>query len=100
MNDKDLAKMTVDELWALHEKVRATLSTRLDADINALQRRLAQINGHKDRPGYGTRQRRPYPKVRPKYRIRSGLLKLGLDVACNRGGYVHSCAQERGSTTS
>jgi len=68
VNDKELAKMTADELWALHEKVRAALSTRLDADIDELQRRLAQINGQTDRPGNGTRQRRPYPKVHPKYR--------------------------------
>src|SRR5258707_282648 len=60
--------MTVDELWVLHEKIRATLSLRLDAEMNKLQRRLAQLNGHKDRPGNGTKQRRPYPKVHPKYR--------------------------------
>ena len=68
MNDKDLAKMTIDELWALHEKVRATLSTRVPAEINELQRRLDQIKRDKDTPGNGTRQRRPYPKVHPKYR--------------------------------
>ncbi len=68
MKDKGLAKMTADELWALHENLRATLSTRLDAEMNKLQRRLSQINGHKDRPGNGAKQRRSYPKVHPKYR--------------------------------
>ena len=68
MNDKDLAKMNVDELWALHEKIQAALSTRLVDEINKLQRRSAQINGHTDRPGNRAKQRRPYPKVHPKYR--------------------------------
>jgi DNA-binding protein H-NS len=68
VKDNSLAKMTVDELWVLHEKIRATLSTRLDAEMNKLQRRLAQINGHKDRSGKGAKERRPYPKVHPKYR--------------------------------
>src|SRR5258708_29431049 len=60
--------MTIDELWALHEKVRATLSTRVPAEINELQHRLDQIKRDMDTPGNGTRQRRPYPKVHPKYR--------------------------------
>jgi DNA-binding protein H-NS len=55
----DLATMSVDELWSLHEKVRATLSTKLDGEKRELERRLALLNGH---------PRRPYPKVHPKYR--------------------------------
>lgn len=68
MYDKDLAKMNVDELWALHKKVDATLSTRLVDEMNKLQLRLAQINGQADKLGNRVKQRRPYPKVYPKYR--------------------------------
>ena len=61
MADRDLAMMSAEELWALHEKVRAILATKLDAEKHQLERRLAQLNGQ------GDRQRRPYPKVLPKY---------------------------------
>jgi DNA-binding protein H-NS len=62
MKDRNLALMSAEELWALHEKIRVLLSTKLDAEKHQLERRLAQLNGH------GDRQRRPYPKVHPKYR--------------------------------
>jgi len=55
----DLAKMSVDELWALHEDLREILSTRLDAEMHEMRRRRAQIDA---------KTRRPYPKVQPKYR--------------------------------
>lgn len=61
MKDRDLAMMSAEELWALNEKIRAVLSTKLDAEKHQLERRLAQLNGQSDK------QRRPYPKVLPKY---------------------------------
>jgi DNA-binding protein H-NS len=61
MKDQNLAMMTAEELWALHEKIRERLSSKLDAEKHKLDRRLAQLNGHSDK------QRRPYPKVLPKY---------------------------------
>jgi DNA-binding protein H-NS len=61
MKDKNLSMMSAEELWALHEKICAILSTKLDAEMHQLDRRLAQLNGHSDK------QRRPYPKVLPKY---------------------------------
>ena len=65
MNYKDLAMMSADELWSLHEEVRTTLSTKLDSEKQELERRLALLNGRAaDRP----KARRPYPKVHPKYR--------------------------------
>jgi DNA-binding protein H-NS len=61
MKDQNLAMMSAEELWALHEKIRTILSMKLDAEKHQLERRLAQLNGHSDK------QRRPYPKVLPKY---------------------------------
>jgi DNA-binding protein H-NS len=61
MKDRDLAMMSVEELWALHGKIRATLSTKLDSEKQQIERRLAQLNGQ------GDKQRRPYPKVLQKY---------------------------------
>ena len=65
VKNKDLAMMSVDELWNLHEEVRTTLSTKLDAEKQELERRMALLNGS----ARGQQKaRRPYPKVHPKYR--------------------------------
>src|ERR1700684_1174228 len=61
MKDRDFVMMSADELWALHEKIGAILSTKLDAEKHELERRLAQLSGHSGK------QRRPYPKVLPNY---------------------------------
>lgn len=57
--------MSADDLWILHEKIRAILSAKLDAEKQELERRLAQLKGRHER---NERARRPYPKVHPKYR--------------------------------
>jgi DNA-binding protein H-NS len=65
MKDRYLATMSVDELWVLHEKIRAILSTKIDAEKQLLERRLARLQGRlENKPN----ARRPYPKVHPKYR--------------------------------
>jgi DNA-binding protein H-NS len=65
MKDQDLAMRSVDELWALYEKIRAILPKKLDAEKHQLERRLAQLRGRIEN---GSKARRPYPKVHPKYR--------------------------------
>jgi DNA-binding protein H-NS len=66
MKQSNLESMPVDELWNLHEKIGAILSTKLEAEKHQLERRLAQLNGRSS--GRIERSRRPYPKVHPKYR--------------------------------
>jgi DNA-binding protein H-NS len=61
MKNQELAMMSAEELWALHENICSILATKLDAEKHQLECRLAQLNGHSDR------ERRPYPKVLPKY---------------------------------
>ena len=62
----DLISLSIDELWALHEKIASVLSTKINAKKLKLERRLEEL-GHKfEEPS--ARQRRPYPKVHPKYR--------------------------------
>ena len=56
--------MSADELWILHEKLRAILSMKLDAEKHELERLSAQLNGRIEHK----QARRPYPKVHPKYR--------------------------------
>jgi DNA-binding protein H-NS len=65
LKDQNLAMMSADELWSLREKIHAILSTKMDAEKRELERRLAQLNGRNKR---NKKARRPYPKVRPKYR--------------------------------
>jgi DNA-binding protein H-NS len=64
VKNKGLENMSVDELWSLHEEIQTILSMKLDAEKRELERRLVQLNGYESRPS----ARRPYPKVRPKYR--------------------------------
>ena len=62
MKDQKLAILSADELWILHERICAILLTKLDTEKQELDRRLVQLNGRNETA------RRPYPKVRPKYR--------------------------------
>jgi DNA-binding protein H-NS len=65
LKNNHLGKMSVDELWSLHEEIRSVLSTKLDAEKRELERRLAQLKGRiEEKP----KARRPYPKVHAKYR--------------------------------
>jgi len=65
MKDEDLMSMSVDQLWNVHEEIVAMLSTKIDAEKHELERRLSLLQGRiENKPN----ARRPYPKVRPKYR--------------------------------
>jgi DNA-binding protein H-NS len=69
----DLETMSVDDLWSLHERISGILSTRIKAEKQELEKRLAILSrGLPGQPGVssvlGGRQRRRYPVVLPKYR--------------------------------
>ncbi|MBI5263593.1 MAG: H-NS histone family protein [Bradyrhizobium sp.] len=59
--------MSVDQLWNLHEQVVAELGRKIAAEKIRLEERLRKLQsaGAIARPD---RERRPYPKVLPKYR--------------------------------
>jgi DNA-binding protein H-NS len=61
----NLANMSANDLWRLREEVGTILSTKLGAEKQKLELRLARLNGRLE-PKQGAR--RPYPKVHPKYR--------------------------------
>jgi DNA-binding protein H-NS len=78
MQKLDFEKMTLDDLWSLHEKIGHVLSSRILAEKEQLEKRLVQLN----RGSQGVkradmlplksvkksnRPRRQYPKVFPKY---------------------------------
>jgi DNA-binding protein H-NS len=71
----ELEPMSLDELWSLHERVSAVLSTRIKAEKYELEKRLAILNrgvdGIGETAGAGStngKPRRKYPRVLPKYR--------------------------------
>ena len=67
MRPEDLESISIDELWALHTEITAVLTRRISAEKTQLEQRLQQLQ--RDVPGEnGQRERRPYPRVLPKYR--------------------------------
>jgi hypothetical protein len=42
----NLETMSVDELWILHDQICSILSTKIDAEMRELERRLVQLNGY------------------------------------------------------
>jgi DNA-binding protein H-NS len=73
MQNSDLERMPIDELWALHEQITKILSSRITAEKQQLEKRLNQLNrgkitkGAKPSEEKANRPRRRYPKVFPKY---------------------------------
>ena len=69
----ELAVLSVDELWTLHEQVGEMLGKKIAAELSELKKRLALLNPEvlpqiernvKMKAGS---HRRPYPAVLPKY---------------------------------
>jgi DNA-binding protein H-NS len=58
----NLEAMLLDQLWELHEKIGSLLAAKLEAEKRELEARLDEL-GRK----VGSRRRRPYPKVVPKF---------------------------------
>jgi DNA-binding protein H-NS len=71
----ELESMSLDDLWSFHENISAILSTRIKAEKQELEKRLAVLNGGNDivsRSGASQslqngKARRKYPRVLPKY---------------------------------
>lgn len=68
MKDRQLEKMDLDDLWDLHQRIIAVLDRKLETEKRRLQDQLDELGrkfggSPKDIP-----QRRPYPKVEPKFR--------------------------------
>jgi DNA-binding protein H-NS len=67
MKNSNLKSMSVDELWNLHESVVAELTDRIAEERARLEDRLRKLGTTITSPQL-MRERRPYPKVVPKYR--------------------------------
>ena len=67
MKANNLKSMSVDELWALQEKISSVLASRLAEEKAAIENRLRQLKREGIASGF-QRARRPYPQVFPKFR--------------------------------
>jgi DNA-binding protein H-NS len=68
MEDIDLKSMPLDELWALHETISLILARKLEAEKRSLEQRLNELSRRVRKAANETSERRPYPKVHPKFR--------------------------------
>lgn len=70
----DMDALSVDDLWRLYEEIGQVLSVRLTREKRELEKRLAQLRREQERQetepavATGSRERRKYPRVYPKYR--------------------------------
>ena len=67
MKHSYLKSIAIDDLWELHERVVAKLTRELSTEKARLEERLHTL-GSASNIITSDRQRRPYPKVLPKYR--------------------------------
>ncbi|WP_244548750.1 H-NS family nucleoid-associated regulatory protein [Bradyrhizobium canariense] len=65
IKNSSLESLSTDQLWELYELVAAQLGCKIAAKRDILELRLRKLGvAHSER----RRERRPYPKVFPKYR--------------------------------
>jgi DNA-binding protein H-NS len=64
-----LSEMSTQDLWTLYEEMNAELGRKIKVEKARLEERLRKVNSGLalTDTNFG-RQRRPYPKVVPKYR--------------------------------
>jgi DNA-binding protein H-NS len=65
MKQGDLESMSIEELWDLHERIVVELGSKMAAERDMLESRLRRLKVAEEelKP-----EKRPYPKVYPKYR--------------------------------
>jgi DNA-binding protein H-NS len=67
MQSLDLQAMSVDQLWDFHQKLVAELGRKITEEKARLEARLRELNPPRAEDNR-LPERRPYPKVHPKYR--------------------------------
>ncbi len=67
MTRNNLQSMSSDELWALHQKIAATLAAKITATKEVLEDRLRLLNQARGQ-AIEASSRRPYPAVPPRFR--------------------------------
>jgi DNA-binding protein H-NS len=67
MEGIDLKSIPLDELWALHETICLILARKLEAEKRSHEQRLNELRRRIGKASNETPERRPYPKVHPKF---------------------------------
>jgi|SRR5215204_48819 len=67
MNDRELEKMELDDLWNLHQRIIDILDRKLENEKRRLQNQLDELGRRFGGAPADVPQRRPYPEVKPKY---------------------------------
>jgi DNA-binding protein H-NS len=67
MKNGKLEAMPLDDLWILHETVMAILSSKIETQKRELERQLEELGHRFGGSPDEIPQRRPYPKVMPKF---------------------------------
>jgi DNA-binding protein H-NS len=68
VKDRELKKMPLDDLWSLHERIVSMLDRKLQQETHKLQSQLDELGRKFGGSPSDIPQRRPYPKVEPKFR--------------------------------
>ena len=68
MREQALDEMDLDDLWNLHKKIVEILDRRLENEARKLQNQLDELHRRLESSQAEIPQRRPYPKVLPRYR--------------------------------
>jgi DNA-binding protein H-NS len=68
MKRRDFNLMSVNELWALRLEISSVLAKKIAAEKTKLENRLRQLQTDSVPSETVRRERRPYPRVFPKYR--------------------------------
>ena len=68
MKRAEFNSMSVDELWALRLEISSLLKSKIAAEKTELEKRLRQLRSNSLPSEAPQRERRPYPRVFPKYR--------------------------------
>jgi DNA-binding protein H-NS len=68
MKRNDFNSMSVDDLWALRSEISSILKSKIAAEKAELEKRLRQLRSNSPPSEAPRRERRPYPRVLPKYR--------------------------------
>jgi DNA-binding protein H-NS len=68
MNNTELERMPLDDLWTLHERICQILERKFEQESRKLQYRLDELGRQFGGSPSDLPQRRPYPKVTPKFK--------------------------------
>jgi DNA-binding protein H-NS len=64
---RNFESLSIDELWAFREGIAKALAAKIIAQKSVLEDRLDELGRNLAPPSKEKRQRRPYPKVYPKF---------------------------------